>query len=233
MTNEFKVTISSCFRSEIRFFGLELLKEAERVRHAGSKNPKEKIDIYHETAEACRSVGKYPSSSPELKFLVLTFLGKYDEAIKYFTLELREAQSADLREDILYCHRFLGECYFAKNEFSTSEKHHLNFLASAQEFVDDERTEQAYTCLAHTYWVWLSYLQDDVLHDPDCDRLPREISKRSLDAAKNSLLMIEKLDYQLRIDMKQKLTMKSKDLEKRQQDLALKRVRAYINIGKK
>ena len=90
--------------------------------------------------------------------------GKYDEAIKYFSLELREAQSADLREDILYCHRFLGECYFAKNEFSTSEKHHLNFLSSAREFADDERTEQAYTCLTHTYWVWLSYLQDDVFY---------------------------------------------------------------------
>jgi hypothetical protein len=41
--------------------------------------------------------------------------------------------------------------------------------------------------------------------------------------------MIEKLDYQLKID---KQTMKIKDLEKRQHDLALKRVRAYINIGK-
>jgi hypothetical protein len=126
----------------------------------------------------------------------------------------------------------LGECYFAKNEFSTSEKHHLNFLSSAQEYADDERTEQAYTCLAHTYWVWLSYLQDDILHDSECDRFPREICKRSLDAAKNSLLMIEKLDYQLKIDMKNKQNIKIKDLEKRQQDLALKRVRAYINIGK-
>lgn len=44
--------------------------------------------------------------------------------------------------------------------------------------------------------------------------------------------MIEKLDYQLRIDMKQKQSMKIKDLEKRQQDIALRRVRAYINIGK-
>lgn len=60
---------------------------------------------------------------------------------------------ADIRDDILYCHRFLGECYFAKNEFVISEKHHLNFLKSSQEFTDDERTEQAYTCLAHTYWV--------------------------------------------------------------------------------
>jgi hypothetical protein len=42
--------------------------------------------------------------------------------------------------------------------------------------------------------------------------------------------MIEKLDYQLKIDMK---NIKIKDLDKRQQDLALKRVRAYINIGKK
>lgn len=44
--------------------------------------------------------------------------------------------------------------------------------------------------------------------------------------------MIEKLDYQLKIDMKKKQSMKIKDLEKRQQDLALRRVRAYINIGK-
>jgi hypothetical protein len=48
---------SKYFISEMIFFEiqiLELLKEAERV---GSKTPKEKIDIYHETAEACRSVG--------------------------------------------------------------------------------------------------------------------------------------------------------------------------------
>ena len=158
--------------------------------------------------------------------------GKYDEAIKYFTLELHEAETIDSREDILFCRRFIGECYFAKNEFAASEKHHLQFLASAQEFVDDERTEQAYTCLAHTYWVWLSYLQDDVLHDPECDLLPRQICKRSLDAAKNSLLMIEKLDYQLKMDMKKKQNVKTKDTEKRQQELALKRVRAYINVGK-
>ncbi|CAF4627766.1 unnamed protein product [Rotaria sp. Silwood1] len=191
----------------------KLLKEAERIYHAGSRNSKEKIDVYHEAAEACRSIGKY------------------DQAIKYFTLELHEAQKADIRDDILYCHRFLGECYFAKNEFSTSEKHHLNFLSSAQEYADDERTEQAYTCLTHTYWVWLSYLQDDVLHDSERDQLPREICKKSLDAAKNSLLMIEKLDYQLKIDMKTKQNIKTKDFEKRQQDLALRRVRAYINIA--
>ena len=44
--------------------------------------------------------------------------------------------------------------------------------------------------------------------------------------------MIEKLDYQLKIDMKNKQSMKIKDLEKRQQDLALRRVRSYINLGK-
>ncbi|UJR28918.1 hypothetical protein I4U23_010136 [Adineta vaga] len=191
----------------------KLLKEAERIRHATGRNPREKIDIYNETAEACRSAGKF------------------DEAIKYFTLELHEAKSVDLREDILYCHRFIGECYFAKNEFQKSEKHHLNFLSSARDFADDERTEQAYTCLTHTYWVWLSYLQDDVLHDAERDQLPREICKKSLDAAKNSLLMIDKLDYQLNIDTKKKQNIKTKDLEKRQQDLALKRVRAYINIA--
>ena len=71
-----------------------------------------------------------------------------------------------------------------------------------------------------------------MLHDVQADQFPREICKRSLDAAKNSLLVIEKLDQQLKIEMKKKLTMKAKDLEKRQQDLALRRVRAYINIGK-
>jgi tetratricopeptide (TPR) repeat protein len=210
------------------FLIAELLKEAERVRHTGSRNFKEKIDIYHEAAEACRSLGTFLQK--KLKYTFLIFLGKYNEAIKYFKLELHEAQSADLREDILYCHRFLGECYFAKNEFSTSEKHHLNFLSTAQEYADDERTEQAYTCLAQTYWVWLSYIQDDMLHDSERDQFPREICKRSLDAAKNSLLMIEKLDYQLKIEIKK--NSKIKDLEKRQQDLALRRVRAYINIGK-
>lgn len=44
--------------------------------------------------------------------------------------------------------------------------------------------------------------------------------------------MIEKLDYQLKIDMKTKQNVKTKDIEKRQHELALKRVRAYINIGK-
>jgi hypothetical protein len=44
--------------------------------------------------------------------------------------------------------------------------------------------------------------------------------------------MIEKLDYQLKIDMRKTSNIKTKDIEKRQQDLALKRVRAYINIGK-
>lgn len=75
-------------------------------------------------------------------------------------------------------------------------------------------------------------MQDDVLHDSERDQFPREICKKSLDAAKNSLLMIEKLDYQLKIDIKAKQNIKMKDIEKRQQDLALRRVRAYINIGK-
>ena len=44
--------------------------------------------------------------------------------------------------------------------------------------------------------------------------------------------MIEKLDYQLKIDMKKKENIKIKDIERRQHDLALKRVRAYINVGK-
>lgn len=191
-------------------FHLELIKEAERIRLSNLKNPKDKIDIYHEAADACRSVGKF------------------DEAIKYFKLELREAQLGDCRDDILFCHRFIGECFLSQNEFSTCEKHFLNFLSASQEFADDERTEQAYTCLAHLYWLWLSYLQEDILHDSNSDLFPREICRRSLDAAKNSLLMIEKLDFQLKIEMKKKV----KGADKRQDDLALRRVRSYINIGK-
>lgn len=42
----------------IWFIGL--IKEAERIRQSSSRNPKDKIDIYHETAEACRSVGNVP-----------------------------------------------------------------------------------------------------------------------------------------------------------------------------
>lgn len=105
-------------------------------------------------------------------------------------------------------------------------------MSAALDYADDERAEQAYTCLAHTYWVWLSYLQDDMLHDSERDQFPREICKKSLDAAKNSLLMIKKLDYQLKIDIKNKQNIKAKYIEKRQQDLALRRVRTYINIGK-
>lgn len=71
-----------------------------------------------------------------------------------------------------------------------------------------------------------------MLHDSEFDQFSREICKKSFDAAKNSLLVIEKLDFQLKNDMKQKQNFKLKDLEKRQQDLALKRVRTYINIGK-
>lgn len=38
---------------------IESIKEAERIQYNGSKNVKEKIDIYHEAAEACRSIGKF------------------------------------------------------------------------------------------------------------------------------------------------------------------------------
>ena len=96
-----------------------------------------------------------------------------------------------------------------------------------------ERIEQAYTCLANTYWLWLSYLQDDILYDSEYDQLPRELCQRSLDAAENSLLIISKLDYQLDIDIKEKHLIKIKDIQEKQQDLALRRVRSYINIGRK
>ncbi len=119
-----------------------------------------------------------------------------------------------------------------KNEFHTSERYHLNFLSLAKEYTNDERIEQAYTCLANTYWIWLSYLQDDILYDSESDQFPRDLCKRSLDAAKNSLLSINKLDNQLDIDIKEKHLNNTKDIQEKQQDLALRRVRSYINIGK-
>lgn len=64
MKKEFRVRNLSNMKNEFKlvfFWILELLKEAERVRQTGSRNFKEKIDIYHETAEACRSVGKNSS----------------------------------------------------------------------------------------------------------------------------------------------------------------------------
>jgi hypothetical protein len=42
----------------IVFHIIELIKKADRIRHLSSENnSKEKIDIYHEAAEACRSIG--------------------------------------------------------------------------------------------------------------------------------------------------------------------------------
>lgn len=188
---------------------IEILKKLDRIN---SKNTfKEKIDVYHEAAEVYRSIGNY------------------DEAIKYFNLELNQAQLANIHDDILYCHRFLGDCYLYKNQFHISEKYHLKFLLLAKEFMNDERIEQAYTCLANTYWLWLSYLQDDILYDGENDQLPRNLCQQSLDAAENSLLIINKLD----MDIKEKRFSKIKDIEKQQQDLALRRVRSYINIGNK
>ncbi len=195
------------------FFIIEILKKIDRIN--SKNNFQEKIDIYHEAAEAYRSIGNY------------------DEAIKYFNLELNQSQLADLHDDILYCNRFLGECYLYKNQFYTSEKYHLNFLSLAKDYANDERIEQAYTCLANTYWLWLSYLQDDILYDCEYDQLPRDLCKRSLDAAENSLLIITKLDYQLDIDIKEKRLIKIKDIQEKQQDLALRRCRSYINIGRK
>jgi len=61
MKKEFKVMSIKNFQVKLFFCIAELLKEAERIRHAGSRNPKEKIDIYHEAAEACRSVGNFSS----------------------------------------------------------------------------------------------------------------------------------------------------------------------------
>ncbi|CAF3924728.1 unnamed protein product [Adineta steineri] len=195
--------------------GGKILKKADRIRQLNTENnSQEKIDIYHEAGEACRSIGNY------------------DKAIIYFNLELHEAQLANLHDDILYSHRFLGECYLYKNEFYTSEKYHLKFLSLAKSYNDNERIEQAYTCLANTYWLWLSYLQDDMLYDSEYDQFPRDLCKRSFDAATNSLIIIEKLDYQLDIDIKEKRLIKIKDIEEQQQDLALRRVRSYINIGK-
>jgi len=214
MTNAFKVYASS-FPIKKKHTGksiyIEILKKIDRI--TSENNPKEQIDLYHEAGEAYRS------------------MGNYDQAIKYFQLELHQSQLADLHDDILYCHRFLGECYLYKNEFYTCEKYHLNFLSLAKKYANNERIEQAYTCLANTYWLWLSYLQDDILYDGEYDQLPRDLCQRSLDAAENSLLIINKLDYQLEIDIKEKRLMKIKDIEQKKQDLALRRVRSYINIG--
>ncbi|CAF0877805.1 unnamed protein product [Rotaria sp. Silwood1] len=192
----------------------KLLQKADQIKQLDSQNnSKEKIDIYHEAAQACQSIGNY------------------DEAIKYYNLELYESQLADLHDDILYCYRFLGECYLYKNEFYTSERYHLNFLSLAKQYDNDERIEQAYTCLANTYWIWLSYLQDDILYDCKHDQFPRDLCKRSLDAAKNSLLIIKKLDDKLEINVREKNLFRVKNIEQRQQDLALRRVRSYINIA--
>ena len=62
MRKEFKVTRSSVesrLTSNVPSSLLELLREAERVRQNGARTPAEKIDIYHETAEACRSAGEF------------------------------------------------------------------------------------------------------------------------------------------------------------------------------
>ncbi|CAF2403385.1 unnamed protein product [Rotaria sp. Silwood2] len=192
----------------------KLLKKANQISQLNSQyNSKEKIDIYHEVAQACRSIGNY------------------DEAIKYYNLALYESQLDDLHDDILYCYRFLGECYLYKNEFYTSERYHLNFLSLAKQYDNDERIEQAYTCLTNTYWIWLSYLQDDILYDCEHDQLSRDLCKRSLDAAQNSLLIIKKLNDKLENDVKEKRLIIIKDTEQKQQDLALRRVRSYINIA--
>lgn len=191
---------------------LEILKKLDRIDP--QNHPKENIDIYHEIAEAYRSSGNY------------------DQAINYFHLELRESERADLQEDILYCHRFIGECYLYKNQFSLAEKSHLHFLALAKRYANAERIEQAYTCLSNTYWLWLSYLQDDILYDLECDQLPKDLCRQSLEAAENSLLMINQLDHRLETEVKEKMLVRAKDRQEKEKDLALRRVRSYINIGK-
>lgn len=55
--NRFDEAFSSNLMISRSSFHLELIREAERVRQSSSRNPKEKIDIYHEAAEACRSAG--------------------------------------------------------------------------------------------------------------------------------------------------------------------------------
>ena len=206
--SELRVTLGLHFR----FCSLEVLKKIDRISSA-SNNPREMIDLYHEAGEISRS------------------MENYDQAIDYFHRELAQARLADIPDDILYCHRFIAECYLRKNHFLTCEKYHLNFLALAKQYARDERIEQAYTCLANTYWLWLSYLQDDILYDPEGDQLPRDLCQRSLDAAENSLLVINKLDCQLEVDIREKRVVKTKDIEQKRQDLALRRVRSYINIA--
>ncbi|CAF0793498.1 unnamed protein product [Adineta ricciae] len=192
----------------------KILRKAERVRQLNVEmKSKEKIDIYHEAAEACRT------------------LGDYDKAIVYFNLELHESELANLSDDILYCHRFLGECYLHKHSFRTSEKYQLKFLSLAKSYGNNERIEQAYTSLANTYWLWLSYLQDDILYDAENDQLPRSLYKQSLEAAQNSLAVIDQLDWQLENEIRDKRLTKMKSIEDKQQDLALRRVRSYINIA--
>ena len=192
-SNEMSLHICSFSLAEIR-------KQIDRC--SSKNNPKDKIDLYHEAGEISRS------------------LGNYDQAIEYFLLELHQAQSFNSHEDILYAYRCLGECYLETNHYLISEKYHLRFLSFAKQYEDDERIEQAYTCLANTYWLWFSYLQDDIFYDAENDQLPKELCQKSLDAAQNSLLIIEKLE-------------KSKRLTKqKKQDLVLRRVRCYINMGR-
>lgn len=178
----------------------EILKQIDRC--SSKTHPKEKIDLYHEAGEISRS------------------LGNYDQAIEYFLIELQQAQSFNSHDDILYSYRCLGECYLEKNHYPISEKYHLKFLSFAKQYEDDERIEQAYTCLANTYWLWFSYLQDDLFYDVEKDQLPKELCQKSFDAAQNSLLIIEKLEQCQRLNKQKK------------QDLILRRARSYINMGR-
>ena len=56
MNDEFKVI----FILEKKNFNVKLILELiKQAKHIDSKNSREKIDIYHEVAEACRSIGKF------------------------------------------------------------------------------------------------------------------------------------------------------------------------------
>ena len=142
---------------------------------------------------------------------------------------MHESEQANLHDDILYCYRFLAECYLYKNQFTISEKYHLKFLTLAKTYSNNERLEQAYACLAYMYWLWFSYLQDDILYDEQCDELPRSLREKSFEAAEKSLEIINQLEIQNR----ERTFIRNKDRQDIENVLALRRVRSYINIGKK
>ncbi|CAF0838425.1 unnamed protein product [Didymodactylos carnosus] len=161
--------------------------------------------------------------------------GKHDEALEQFEYELKTAQDNNLEDDILLSLRRIGDCYVEKNKFRLAESSFKEYLKCAQEQANDDETERAFTSLAVLYLRWYEYMQEDILCDDE--KLLQETFNRSYDAAYNSLLTIEKLD-KLHVEEKKKMGLKSKrrnnefmsdkDYEK---DLALRRVRTYINMA--